>query len=88
MNKQDKILAKSYVEKLVDFFWVYFDEKTAKMIRNHPERAIPMIREAVLEGKMGKAKITAHAEAMRTAVAHQALLSPPSPPPARVVYAI
>ena len=75
MTKQDKQQAQVLLDQISDFFWVYFDEKTSKMIKNHPGRAIPMLREAIIQERMSKVKICAYAGAMRKAVDYQGLLA-------------
>jgi hypothetical protein len=62
------------MNKLFDFFWVYFDDKTAKVVRKNPGRAIPLIREAIQDRSLSKPKLTIYADAMKTAVAYQSLL--------------
>lgn len=60
--------SKVILTSLVDFFWVYFDEKTSKTIKNHPEQAILLLKNAVQESNMNKRRLTIFSEALKLAV--------------------
>jgi hypothetical protein len=66
--------AQTLINKLADFFWVYYDQKTSAMIKKHPERAIPLIREVIKDGTLSKSKLIIYAGAMQDAAAYQSLL--------------
>ena len=60
-------------QRLQDFFWVYYDPKTAKNVNRHPETAIPILREAIAAGISPRERLTVYAGALRDAVALQGL---------------
>lgn len=61
-------------QRLVDFFWVYYDEKTSKNVDRHPEVAVPMLREAIKRGLSSDARLRAYARALSDAVSLQGLV--------------
>jgi hypothetical protein len=60
-------------QSVVEFFFVYFDQKTSRKVHNHPELAIPMIKEAMLEGMPTKSRLTIYAAALRDALEYERL---------------
>ena len=58
-------------QRLVDFFWVYYDAKTAKNVDRHPEVAIPILREAISSGISPRERLHVYAGALRDAVTLQ-----------------
>lgn len=76
MDKETRLRIKEKKQSLVDFFYVYFDEKISKQVDRHPELAIPMIREAIQDGvPQGRSRLMAYAAALSTAVELQSLVS-------------
>lgn len=73
MNRETRNTMKALKSSLVDFFYVYFDEATSKKIRNHPEMAIPMIREEISIGIASRSRVAIYAAALRDAVEYQRL---------------
>lgn len=65
--------AKEYKQKLNDFFSVYFDAKVAKQIDNHPDMAIPTIREAIKDGIPSKERLSIYAGALKAAIEYTEL---------------
>lgn len=65
---------KSLKQQVVEFVYVYFDEKTSKRIDKYPEEAIPMIREAIETGIATRSRLTVYADALRNAVELQRLI--------------
>lgn len=61
-------------QQLVEFFFVYFDEKTSRRVKNHPEEAIPLIREEIAVGIASRSRMTIYASALRDALEYQRLL--------------
>lgn len=58
-------------QRLYEFFWVYYDAKTAKNVQRHPEVAIPILREAIQRGLPKRELLTAYVSALHDAVAAQ-----------------
>lgn len=75
MNIDTKKQMKEIKTRIVDFFWVYFDEKTAKNIDRHPENAIVVIRTAIIDGLPTKERLSIYASALSDAVLYQGLVS-------------
>lgn len=67
--------AKTLLQKVYEFIWVYFDEKTAKNIQRHPSQAIPLIKDAIKHGSLSKPRLSIYGEALQNAVAYQTLLT-------------
>jgi hypothetical protein len=60
-------------QRLVDFFSVYYDAKTAKNVQRHPEVAIPMLKDAIKAGLTSRGLLGAYAMALGDAVSLQGL---------------
>lgn len=75
MNRELRENMKNLKKRLYDFFFVYFDEKLARKMDNHPDLAIPTIKEAMLDKSYGfnKGRLTNYACALRDAVEYQRL---------------
>lgn len=72
--KRDTRKAMNYLkQRVVDFFFVYFDQKTSRKVFNRPEIAIPMIKTAMLDGSPNKTRLTIYASALRDAVEYERL---------------
>lgn len=71
---RDTRKAMNYLKQsVVDFFFVYFDQKTSRRVFNHPELAIPMIKAAMLDGSPNKTRLTIYASALRDALEYERL---------------
>jgi hypothetical protein len=71
MNRETRKILNEKKQRLVDFFYVYFDEKTSKKVRNHPDLAVPLIREEIAVGIPSRSRLTVYAEALRDALEYQ-----------------
>jgi hypothetical protein len=60
-------------QRLVDFFSIYYDRKTAKNVERHPETAIPILKDAIKSGLNSRGLLSAYAMALGDAVAVQGL---------------
>lgn len=54
---------------LFDFFLIQFDEKTAKQVNKHPDRAIPIIREYISTTHIPRTRLKLFQEAIENALA-------------------
>lgn len=61
---------------LVDFFWVYYGPKVSRDIDRHPDRAIPLLREALESGISPVGRLSAYARALSAAVSLQSVGTP------------
>lgn len=50
--------------KIYDFFWVQFDEKTAKQVKLHPDRAIPILTEYMSTTYVSRNRLAAFRDAI------------------------
>lgn len=73
-DTQTRKAMKSLKQGLTDFFFIYYDKKTSRAIFNHPENAVPMIREAIADGLGSRSRLTIYASALRDALEYQRLL--------------
>lgn len=67
MKKDTRKVMNVMKQSLVDFFYVYFDEKTSKKVKNHPDMAIPLIKEEISLGISSRSRLLAYAKALNTA---------------------
>lgn len=65
--------AATLINRMADFFYVYFDQKTSDTIKRHPDRAIPMIKAGIQDNRLNKGQLRAYAAAMQDAAAYQSL---------------
>lgn len=71
MTKKNKPLSPEH-QRLVDFFWVYYDPKTSKDVTRHPEIAVSILKDAIRMGLPSRERLCAYAAALSDAVAIQA----------------
>lgn len=71
MKNTELIMTTDAKQRLVDFFSVYYDDRTAKNISRHPEVAIPMLRDAIKKGLTSRGLLSAYASALGDAVSLQ-----------------
>lgn len=74
MNTETRKALKAIKQRVVDFFFIYFDVKTSRAVDRHPETAVAMIREAIEDGIPTKSRLTIYAAALRDALEYQRLL--------------
>lgn len=55
-------------QRVVDFFFVYYDATTSKKVKNHPELAIPLLRETIQEGFHTRGRLAVFAGVLRDAI--------------------
>lgn len=63
-------------QRVVDFFYVYYDEKTSRNVARHPEIALPMLKETIKKGLNSSGALRAYAAAISDAAAIQYLGTP------------
>ena len=73
--KNDSPEAAKLLSSLVDFFWVHFDAKVAKQVSQHPELAIPLLKERISSGLRSPGLLRLYATAMASAADYLHLLS-------------
>lgn len=74
MNRETRKTLKGMKQKLVDFFFVYYDLKISRHVFNHPEDSVTLIREAIDSGINSRSRLTIYAGALRDAIEYQSLL--------------
>lgn len=74
MNTETRKTLKAMKQRLVDFFFVYYDHKTSRHVFNHPEDSVTLIREAIETGLGSRSRLTIYASALRDALEYQRLL--------------
>lgn len=74
MTRETRKAMKAIKQRVVDFFFIYFDSKTSRTIDRHPEIAVSMIREAIADGIPTRSRLTIYAAALRDALEYQRLV--------------
>jgi hypothetical protein len=74
MNRETRKVMKELKQRLTDFFFIYYDHKTSRHIYNHPENAVPMIREAISTGITSRSRLAIYGTALRDSLEYQRLL--------------
>ncbi len=72
-KKTTKARIKQIESDLYDFFWIYFDIKTAREMRLHPDRCLPRIKEVVQNTTMSKPKLIVYSGAVKLFLEYQLL---------------